>query len=126
MLTTELNAVGLVCTGLTNGVPVIEGTTNQTLVDLVVNAHDKQDGDAEIDALKGHLGVESSEWLAYVEVRQQPIKTARRARYRDETDPLKLKADEDNVIGSDDWNTAIQNWRDAKDTIRLELPYPVE
>lgn len=126
MLITELNAVGLVCTGLTNGIPVIEGATDQDLVDLVVVARDKQDGDQEITDLKDYLGAGSDEWLAYVTARQAPAKDARQKRYRDETDPMRLKADEDHIIGSDDWDTAIQAWRDAKDQIRLELPYPVE
>lgn len=51
------------------------------------------------------------------------IEELRQRRYRDETDALRLKADEDYVIGSEDWAVAIEAWKSAKAQIRLELPY---
>lgn len=56
----------------------------------------------------GELGFTTDENLVYV---------------GDGTDALRLKADEDYVIGSEDWAVAIEAWKSAKAQIRLELPY---
>lgn len=51
------------------------------------------------------------------------IEEVRQRRYRDETDTLRLKADEDYVIGSELWVAAMEVWKSAKAQIRLDLPY---
>jgi len=48
----------------------------------------------------------------------------RRARYQEETDPLFMRACEDYTMGSEEWNTAINEWKIAKARIREELSYP--
>ena len=120
----ESATVGLAYIGIINGEPSIIG--DQTLASLVIAAHGKTSTDAEIIALKAHLGAESAEWAAYVEARKAPTRAARQARYRDETDALRLKADEDFTIGSEDWLAAIEAWKAAKAAIRAEFPYEVE
>lgn len=120
----EINAVGISCRRIRDGVPDVP-EDQQELASLVVAAADKQDGDPEIDALKNALGAESEEWAAYVETRKAPIREQRQARYKNETDPMYLKIDEDHTPLSVEWEGALQDWRNAKNQIREDLPYPV-
>jgi hypothetical protein len=121
----QLSAVGVSCSSFSHkNVPIV-AEQDQEITALVVAAHDKQDGDSEIADLKTHLGAESDEWTAYVEARKTPISEQRQARYRDETDPMRLKIDEDYTPGSQEWNSALEDWKTAKNQIREDLPYPV-
>jgi hypothetical protein len=120
----EIQSVGITCNRITNGAPIVR-EEDQGLADLVVAAHEKQDGDSEITDLKAHLGADSDEWAAYVEARKAPIREERQARYKDGTDPMRFSMDEDHTPGSDDWNVALGEWRAAKQAIKAELPYPV-
>lgn len=123
----EFKAVGLQINGMdSDGNVSWASTPNNELAMLLIYAHEKGSGSPEITALRDHLGVESVEWVAYVEARKQPVQQARQLRYREETDALRLKADEDHTIGSDEWLAAIEAWKAAKEAIRLELPYEVE
>jgi hypothetical protein len=121
---TEINAVGISCRRIRDGIPDVSEDQAE-LANLVVAAHDKQDGDSETTALRNHLGAESDEWAAYVEARKTPIREQRQTRYRDETDPMRLKIDEDYASGSQEWNSALEAWKTAKNQIRADLPYPV-
>jgi hypothetical protein len=120
----QLQSVGVKCQQIIDGVPIVV-EQDQEIATLVVAAHDKQDGDSEIADLKTHLGAESDEWVAYVDARKAPIREQRQARYRDETDPMRLKIDEDYTPGSQDWSSALEDWKTAKNQIREDLPYPV-
>lgn len=121
----ELKAVGLTCSRIRDGVPDVSEEQKE-LANLVVAAENKEDGDPDLTALKNHLGVESDQWAAYVEARKAPISEQRQTKYRAETDPMRLKIDEDYEPGSQEWADALQEWRNAKDLIRADLPYPVE
>lgn len=101
-------------------------TGDAGLIPYIAAAHGKVAGDPEIAAFRDYLGASSPKWLAYVEARKLPTREARQARYRDETDALRLKADEDFTIGSEDWLAAVEAWKAAKAAIRAELPYEVE
>lgn len=119
----ELLSVGITCYRIELGAPVTNG--DKTLVGLVVSAHGKTVTDPEVIALRDYLNADSR-WDAYVACRKADIQQARQARYREETDSLRLKADEDYTIGSEDWLAAIEAWKTAKNTIRAGLPYEVE
>ncbi len=126
MLIRQLNAIGLACSRMRNGIPEVRTPGREELVNLVVAAQGKVDGAEEITALKNYLGAESNEWAAYVEARKAPIRVQRAIRYKDETDPMRLKMDEDYTPGSTEWNAALEEWKTAKDLIRADLIYPVE
>lgn len=51
------------------------------------------------------------------------IEELRQRRYLAETDAMRLKADEDYSIGSEEWLAAMEAWKIAKQSIRWDLPY---
>jgi hypothetical protein len=119
----EAESVGLVFDAVRNGNAVFVG--NNDLSEYIHASHGKPLDSEECLALQTYLGgAEDPRWLAYVECRKQPIRQQREARYKSETDPLFMKACEDYVVGTEDWNTAITAWKTAKNIIREELPYP--
>jgi hypothetical protein len=97
---------------------------NEPLAALVFASIDKPLTSPECLALQKMLGPESPEWAAYVAERDRPIKEQREQRYRSETDPLRMKLDEDFTIGSPEWLAGLEEWKLAKAKIREELPYP--
>lgn len=104
-------------------VEVVSGS--KALAALVIAAHGKTGDAPELTKLRDYLKADSR-WDAYVDARKQPIQQARQLRYREHTDALRLKADEDYTIGSGEWLAAIKEWKAAKSAIRVELPYEVE
>jgi hypothetical protein len=126
-LTQELRSVGLPARGMQNGEPFfteILSELQQAIANAVIAAHEKVLGDPEWVALKTLLEAESAEWLAYVEVRKSPICQQRESRYRNETDTIRMRLDEDFIPNSVEWLAGLEVWKKAKNVIRDELPYP--
>ena len=121
--TQEIRSVGLASDRTIEGVPIVSG--DKALSALVIAAHGKLGDATELTKLRDYLKADSR-WDAYVDARKKPIQQARQLRYREETDALRLKADEDYTTGSEDWLAAIEHWKAAKAAIRSSLPYEVE
>ena len=97
------------------------GEPNESLAALVWAAHEQPLISTECLALQA--AITNERWLAYVDCRKAPIRAQREQRYRSETDALRLKADGDNEIGSEAWDTAIAAWKLARQAIKDALPY---
>lgn len=121
--TQEIRSVGLASDRTIDSVPVVSG--DKALSALVIAAHRKSSDAPELTNLRDYLKADTR-WDAYVDARKKPIQQARQLRYREETDALRLKADEDYVVGSAEWLAAIEAWKAEKAAIRSELPYEVE
>lgn len=132
----SLQAVGLDISGCdANGNVHLNAPDTNSLIPLVIAAHEKRLKSDECLALKTALGGETDpRWLAYVDARKAPVKEKREARYRSkETDNLFMKAFEtaegaiDTVISGVSVrlpSTAkLQDWENKKLQIRNELPY---
>lgn len=91
-----------------------------TLCELVKAAHGKSLTSEAALALQAELS--EAEWLAFVDVRKQPVRQARAARYASECDSLYLKLIEDSVVA--DTTPDLSTWVAAKNAIRAELVYP--
>lgn len=93
-----------------------------TLIELCLAAHEQPLSSTEALALQAELS--EAEWLAYTEVRKQPIRNARAARYKEECDVLYLKLIEDATVA----NTTpdLSTWVAAKNAVRADLPYESE
>lgn len=95
---------------------------------LVLAAHEQPLTSDECLALQAVLAPE--QWTSYVNARNAPIKQARSERYKNETDPLFMKCFESaSVIEDGDYydcrvaKTDFDGWKQAKEAVRLELPY---
>ncbi|MFC1835870.1 hypothetical protein ACFL2Q_14325 [Thermodesulfobacteriota bacterium] len=113
----------------------VQHAGDQTLVDLIVAAHNETLTSTEAVALKDYLGDKSQEWTDYQEARKTLVKQERAVRYKVETDSLILKALENGTktetAGGTEYQIAVaksewDEWLTTKDTIRAELPYPDE
>jgi hypothetical protein len=123
-LLSAIRMLGLPMRGYLNGSPRFSRDLTgeeSALFELIVSAHEQPLTSTECLALQA--AITNEQWLAYQDVRKAPIRQAREARYRAETDALRMKADEDYTIGDSSWLAAIEVWKTAKAAIRTELPY---
>ena len=116
----ELVSVGLIIAGCDGegNVHLLEPDTNN-LAPLVFAAHEQPLTSTECLALQA--AISELQWAAYVDCRKQPIRGQREARYRTETDALRMKADEDAF--KNNTTPDLSTWVAAKDQIRIDLPY---
>ena len=86
---------------------------------LVLAAHEQHLSSDECLALQ--MALTEQQWLAYQDARKAPVRSQRAERYRQEADPIYLKATEDALIN----NTTpdYSEWLVIKAAIRSELPY---
>ena len=100
---------------------VEEPTENQLIIaNAIITAHEKPLYSKECKSLQKLLTEE--QWIAYQDARKQPIREQRAARYKNEADPVYLKAVEDSA--RDTKTLDISEWLKIKDKIRNDLPYP--
>jgi hypothetical protein len=118
----DLDALGIQCYGVINGNLMLESEEDRSIADAVCVAYNQLLDSDECLALQ--LLLTSEQWLAYLVARKTPIRLQREQRYRTETDPLRMKLDEDFTLGSSEWLARLEEWKSAKAKIREELPYP--
>ncbi|MFX1253949.1 MAG: hypothetical protein ACFFCZ_20220 [Promethearchaeota archaeon] len=81
-LALELMACGCEITNVSNTGQIIwSGSVDTTLANLVIDAHEKSPGTAEIIALRDYLGVASDEWLSYKAARKEAITIKKKEKY---------------------------------------------
>ena len=119
----ELISAGLTISGCDSygNVQLLEPDTNN-LVPLVLAAHEQSLTSTE--ALTLQAAITNEQWLAYQDVRKQPIRQQREARYRTECDSLYLTITENALKAqtTPDYST----WLSLKQEIRESLPYEDE
>lgn len=123
----ELASVGIELGGFYDGAPYPKNkgglTSNQLKIfDAIVRAHGKRLAAKESTELRGLLGDNSAEWLAYLEARKAAIKEARQARYAAEVDALRNDIEE-SALQAGKTPDFSPVWA-LKDAIRALLSYP--
>ncbi len=119
----ELTAVGLNIAGCdSSGNVSLTSPDTNGLAPLVLAAHGLPLASAQGLALQAV--VTTAQWTAYQNARNVTIQQQRADAFEQQTDPMRLKLDEDFVPGTDGWNAGLAAWKAAKAAIRAELPYP--
>lgn len=126
LLHNELKAAGIAVDGCNAKGNVQYSAGDPSVVDKVKAAHNKT-----LDSLEGvalSKAISAEQWTAYQNARKGPVELDREAKYQEKTDRLRDKALEAWALAGGQYTAevkaAFDEWTQAKDAIRAELPYP--